>query len=69
MKKKNLKKLHTDEPTPRKEESLPQLIKEAVCMYSDRSKEEIELIYYVAKMTDIERQALILAYQFHQDDW
>ncbi len=45
-----------------KEPSLTELIQEAVQMYRDRSKKEADLIYYVAKMHDEDRIALILAY-------
>lgn len=39
-----------------------ELIQEAVQMYQDRSKQEADLIYYVAKMHDEDRTALMLAY-------
>lgn len=46
-----------------KEQPLSELIQEAVQMYQDRSKQEADLIYYVAKMHDEDRIALILAYE------
>lgn len=40
-----------------------QLVKEACEMLKDRSKEEADLIYYVAKMEEDLRMAIVLAYQ------
>ena len=43
--------------------SIVDLIKEAKEMYLDREQLERDLIYYVAKLDDEERLALIIAYQ------
>lgn len=44
-------------------ESLSMLIQEAVAMLRDRSKEEAALIYYVAKMDNEDRSAIVIGYQ------
>lgn len=44
-------------------ETMQMLIQQAVAMLRDRSKEEAALIYYVAKMDNEERSAIILGYQ------
>lgn len=46
-----------------KEESLFDLIDQARQMLLDRPEIEQDLIYYVAKLNDEERAAIILAYQ------
>jgi hypothetical protein len=46
-----------------KDISLFQLIKEATGMLMDRQEIEQDLIYYICKLTDEERTAIILAYQ------
>ena len=43
--------------------SIVDLTKEAREMYLDREQSERDLIFYVAKMSDEEHLALILAYQ------
>lgn len=43
--------------------SIVDLIKEATEMYLDREQSERDLIFHVAKMSNDERLALILAYQ------
>jgi hypothetical protein len=45
------------------EESILDLIAQATCMYKERCEMEQDLIYYVAKLPDLDRSALILAYQ------
>jgi len=45
------------------QESLFELIQQATAMLQDRTRVEADLIYYVAKMHDEERTAIILAYQ------
>lgn len=44
-----------------------ELIEEARQMLMDRSKEEADLIYYIAKLDNEERAAIILAYQMLRD--
>jgi len=53
-----------------KEQPLSELIQEAMQLYQDRSKQEADLIYYVAKMHDEDRTALIFAYDllFKEED-
>lgn len=51
-----------------KQEGLFTLISEAREMLLDRSKEERDLIYYIAKMDSEERAAIIMAYQTLKDD-
>lgn len=46
-----------------KEESLKDLIEQATYMLLDRSKEEAELIYCIAKMDPEARGAIIIAYE------
>lgn len=45
------------------EDGMFQLIQEAMDMLRDRALPERELIYYIAKLDDMERGAIILAYQ------
>ena len=47
----------------KQEETLFDLIDQAMQMYLDRSKQERDLIYAIAKLDDDARSALILAYQ------
>lgn len=44
-------------------ESMKDLIKQAIQMYNDRTKEENDLIYHIAKMDNESKTALILAYE------
>lgn len=44
-------------------DSITDLIKEAIQMFQDRSREEADLIYAVAKLSDIEKAALLAAYR------
>jgi hypothetical protein len=47
----------------KKKESLLDLVEQATQLYRDRAKLEADLIYFVAKLDNEERTALILAYQ------
>ena len=49
-------------------ESVSQLIAEAIQMYRDRPRQESDLIYYIAKMEEKERIALILGYELVYKD-
>ena len=44
-------------------ESILDLIEQATLMLQDRSRPEADLIYYIARMDDETRCAIILAYQ------
>lgn len=44
-------------------ESFFDLLRDAHQMLSDRSRQEADLIYYIAKLDNEERSAIILAYQ------
>lgn len=45
-------------------ESMSELIQQAQAMLLDRSPEEAELIYYIAKLEPDLRAAIIIAYEF-----
>lgn len=53
---------------PDYEESIPNMIDGAVQMFKERSDQEVELINYIATMTDHERVALCLAYRIYKDE-
>lgn len=50
------------------ENGIFQLIQSATEMLKDRSKQERDLIYAIAKLDDEERAAIILAYQNFVED-
>ncbi len=47
-----------------KHESLIDLIKQATAMLTDRSKQEQDLIYAIAKLDNEARAAIIIAYEY-----
>ncbi len=51
------------------QESFTDLISQAAHMLADRTKAERDLIYYIAKMDDEEKAAIIIAYENILPQW
>jgi hypothetical protein len=52
-----------------KDQTLKDLIEDAAYMLADRVAEERELIYYIAKMDNESRAAIVIAYEHILPEW